>query len=42
MYFLSNKYKDDKSKIKDFLQLYNKAIENREKKGRKKNITYFF
>ena len=42
MYFLSNEYKDDKNKIKKFLQLYNKAIENREKKGRKKNITYFF
>ena len=42
MYFLSNEYKDNKSKIKDFLQLYNKAIENREKKEGKRILLIFF
>ena len=42
MYFLSGKYDNEEKKTKDFLKLYDKAIENRDKNEEKRILLVFF
>ena len=42
MYFLSGEYDNEEKKTKDFLKLYDKAIENRDKNEEKRILLVFF